>query len=118
MTEEQSNHKQEIMKLVEKGALASKKFLAFLITESFLLAIALAALKWQPALGWPLAATMLAIVLVMGFIAVAFNTTQAKLDSYVRVAALAAGKVPKNITERMEVSVTDSEEPTAPSEEA
>lgn len=110
MTENQK-HKHEIMKMVEKGALGSKKFLAFLITESFLLAIALAALKWQPELGWPLAATMLAIVLIMGFIAVAFNTTQAKLDSYVRVAALAAGKMPKHITDK--ISGVTSEDPDA-----
>jgi roadblock/LC7 domain-containing protein len=109
MTESQ-NHKQEIMKLVEKGAVGSKKFLAFLITEALLFTIAIAALKWQPDLGWPLAATMLAIVLIMGFVAVAFNTNQAKLDSYVRVAALAAGKMPKGLDTRMNLSVENSEE--------
>ena len=54
MTENQS-HKQEIMKIVEKGAFASKKFLAFFLTESMLCAMAIVALTKQENLGWPLA---------------------------------------------------------------
>lgn len=109
MTESQ-NHKQNIMKIVEKGAFASKKFLAFLTTESMLCAMAIVALTKQMNLGWPLASFMLAIVLCMAFIAVSFNLSQAKTDSFVRIAALTTGKIPKNIPDRMEVSVTDSPE--------
>ena len=113
-TTDNNKHKQEIMKVVEKAAWHSKKFLAFLIVEIFLFTMAVLALKWQQNLGWPLASFMLAIVLCMAFIVVAFNLNQTKLDSFVRVAALAAGKVPKDIEARMTQSVADSEEP-APS---
>ena len=109
MTENQK-HKHDIMKIVEKAWYQSKKFLAFLIVESMLFTMAVLALKWQANLGWPLSTFMLAIVLIMGFIAVAFNLQQSKVDSFVRVAALAAGKTPKSISDRMEVSVEDSEE--------
>ena len=109
MTENQK-HKHEIMKIVEKAWFQSKKFLAFITIEAMLFTMAVLALKWQANLGWPLSTFMLAIVLVMGFIAVAFNLSQAKTDSFVRVAALAAGKVPKNIMDRMEVSVDQPED--------
>jgi hypothetical protein len=72
----------------EKRWYASKKFIAFLIMELLLSAMAVVALFKQNDLGWPLAAFMLGIVITMGVIAMTFNGYQAKLDMYVRAMAL------------------------------
>lgn len=81
-------HKKEILNLVERKGVASKKFRAFLLMEFLLATLALAALYLQRELGWPLASYMTAIVFAMGFIAVNYTSTQARLDMFVRGMAL------------------------------
>lgn len=79
----------------EKSHLQSKKFTAWLITEStwkILLVVAL--IDWKDNLtsmgsgAWWL---LLAIVVTAGFIEIGFILGQASLDRYVRVAEIAAG---------------------------
>jgi hypothetical protein len=72
----------------EKAWHASKKFLAFLLVDSMLAAMAIVALIKQDEIGWPLSAFMVGIVFVMGFVAVSFNSRQADVDKFVRMAAL------------------------------
>jgi len=86
----------------EKKWHESKKFVAFLLMELLLAAMAIIALFTQPQLGWPLAAFMLGVVITMGCIALVFNGFQAKLDMYVRAMALTGG-VPREINKRMEI---------------
>ncbi len=100
MTNEDKSRRMEVLKSVEKSWHQSKKFLAFIITESALVTMAILALKWQENLGWPLAAFMVTIVLVMGFISVAFNTKQATQDTFLRLAAI-IGKVPTKLKKEM-----------------
>jgi len=75
----------------EKPFYKSKKFIAFLLMELLFCAMAMTALFTQPRLGWPLAAFMIGIVIVMGFIALSFNGKQAQLDTFVRAMALTGG---------------------------
>jgi hypothetical protein len=70
----------------------SKKFVAFLLMELLLGAMAILALKWQPSLGWPLAAFMVMTVLVMGFIAVMYIGKQADLEKFLKLAAIGTAK--------------------------
>jgi hypothetical protein len=76
---------------MEKPWWRSKKFIAFFLMEAAMLLMAVLALKWQENLGWPLAAFMVSIVFVMGFIAISFNGQQASLDMFVRGMALTGG---------------------------
>ena len=92
--------KMEILKHTDRRGLASKKFRAFLLMELLLTTMAVLALYWQKELGWPLASFMTGIVFVMGFIAVSFNTTQAKLDLFVR--GMAMGGQSKAFQEQFE----------------
>ena len=78
-------------KAMEKTWWRSKKFIAFFLMEAVLATMAILALKWQENLGWPLAAFMVSIVFVMGFIAISFNGQQASLDMFVRGMALTGG---------------------------
>ena len=82
---------QEMIQTMEKPWWRSKKFIAFFLMEVALLSMAVLALKWQENLGWPLAAFMVSIVFVMGFIAICFNGQQANLDMFVRGMALTGG---------------------------
>jgi len=75
--------------MFEKSWFRSKKFIAFLLMEILLSALALIALYTQPALGWPLSAYMTCIVFTMGAIAFGFNGQQAALDKYLRGMVLA-----------------------------
>jgi hypothetical protein len=84
----------------EKPWHKSKKFVAFLIMEVLLSALAIVALFTQPQLGWPLAAFMLGVVVTMGCIALVFNGYQAKLDMYVRGMAL-TGQAPRTLFEQV-----------------
>lgn len=88
------NEKLELLKLTEKKALKSKKFIAFFFVEMLLFAMAMYALFTQSPLGWPLSAFMIGIVITMGTVAFVFNGYQAKLDMYLRTMAL--GKKIKN----------------------
>jgi hypothetical protein len=69
---------------ISKPWFRSKKFMAFLLMEILLSALAVFALTTQPDLGWPLSAFMTAIVLTMGAVAFGFNGQQASLDKYLQ----------------------------------
>jgi len=99
----EKQNKHDILKLMEKGWYQSKKFLAFLLVETMLFSMALAALKWQTSLGWPLALFMFTLVICMAFITVAFNLSQSKLDSFIRVTAL-LGKIPNAMKQELNTS--------------
>jgi len=83
----------------EKPWHQSKKYLAFLLMELLLSALAVVALFTQRPLDWPLAAFMLGVVVTMGCIALVFNGYQAKLDMYVRGMAL-TGQAPRSLFEK------------------
>jgi hypothetical protein len=79
--------------VIEKVWHKSKKFLAFLIMEAVLSGLAFYTVYSLGTFGWPVVSFLTAVVLNMGFIAVAFNAKQAELDKYVRFVAL-TGKAP------------------------
>lgn len=94
--------------IFEKAWHQSKKFIAFLVVDSMLAAMAIIALIKQGEIGWPLSAFMVGIVFVMGFVAVSFNSRQADVDKFVRMAALNyAGK--KELAADAEVPVEAKE---------
>lgn len=64
------------------------------------MAVMIVAVVVQP-VGWPLAATMLAGMLSMGFIGVGYILSVAALDKYVQVAQI-TGKVPADATKPTE----------------
>jgi len=79
----------------EKGALASKKFVAFLVSQIGFF-ILLGAIIWQHSvneLGGNVAFMVLTVT--SGFIAVGYILGQAYLDRYVRVALTVSGKESK-----------------------
>lgn len=80
--------KTELTKTFEKPWYKSKKFIAFLLMELLLFALALLAMLTQDEIGWPLAAYMFGIIVSMGAMALAFNGRQAQLDAYVRGMAM------------------------------
>lgn len=84
----------------EKGWAQSKKFIAFFLVDAMLCAMAIIALIKQDEIGWPLSAFMVGIVFVMGFVAVSFNSRQADVDKFVRMAALNYKKGDANAEER------------------
>lgn len=86
----------ELAGVYEKPWHNSKKFVAFLLMEVMFCAMSIIALLTQPQLGWPLAAFMTGIVIVMGFVGLSFNGKQAQLDMYVRAMAL-TGCVPEKL---------------------
>lgn len=84
---------------MEKSWHKSKKFLAFLAMELvfgslaayFMFRVATDAIPWTATL------VLFALIFNMGFIAVAFNLSQARLDAYVRLAEItghATAKLP------------------------
>ena len=97
MTDEDRKH---LAFTYEKSWYQSKKFIAFLLMELLLSAMAMVALFTQRNLGWPLAAFMTGIVMTMGAIALVFNGFQAKLDMYVRALAL-TGQAPRSVMEKL-----------------
>lgn len=80
--------KKEILKHVDRPWWTSKKFWAFTVMELLLTTMAVLALYWQKELGWPLSTFMTGIVFAMGFIAVNYTSTQARLDLFVRGMAM------------------------------
>jgi Fe2+ transport system protein B len=85
---------QETLKKVEKPFWASKKFIAFASTMALFFVMfmyAMSVLGKEATLGWPLATAILALVFAMTFVAVAFNLTQAKVDSLNRGFAMLGG---------------------------
>jgi len=107
MTEEEKvtkelDHRQKTLKKSEKPAYQSKKFLAWLIQQLIMGAMAITALVKQPELGWPLAAFMCGIVFMMGVSTMWYLGKQAAADIAIRgyamignVAGLAGTKVGK-----------------------
>jgi hypothetical protein len=80
--------KEMLHEVFEKAWFQSKKFIAFFVVDAMLAAMAIIALLKQSEIGWPLSAFMVGIVFVMGFVAVSFNSRQADVDKFVRMAAL------------------------------
>lgn len=75
---------------LEKAPLSSKKFLAFLLAEaSWKVILGFMVVKWTSGV---LMGTMLAVIIVAGFIEAVFIGGQAAIDAYVRVAQVVAGK--------------------------
>ncbi len=107
MTDQQKEmeltHRKEALEKSEKPAIKSKKFMAWLLFEIFMTAMAITALIKQPELGWPLASFMVGIVLMMGVATMWYLGKQAAVDSAIRgfamvgnvagVAGKALGKV-------------------------
>lgn len=77
----------------EKSWLKSKKFLAFLFMEILLSLLVVYLIYCQKGVdfSWAHTAVFLGFAFNMGFIAVSFNLEQAKLDRYVRFAAIIRG---------------------------
>lgn len=87
--------------LREKSPLASKKFLAWLLSEmTWKAIIVLALVIWKDDLtsvstwAWWF---MLSIVLTAGFVGIGFILGQAALDKYVRLAEIAADEVREKV---------------------
>jgi len=76
------------LEVMDKAWHKSKKFLAFTIMEVFLFALAVYILFITRTLGWAHASVLITIIFSMASLALAFNTSQAKLDTYVRGMAL------------------------------
>lgn len=95
-----NSDRKDLAKHYEKRWHESKKFIAFLLMEFLLAALAALALLKQPNLGWPLASYMTAIVTAMASIALVFNGYQAKTDIVVRSLAL-TGEAPRSFMEQM-----------------
>lgn len=90
----------EIARMFEKAWHHSKKFLAFLLMEIFLFALAAYILHVTRTLDWAHASVMCVVVFSMTSIALAFNSTQAKQDIYTRGIALLGGNLPAKIQEQ------------------
>lgn len=87
-----SEQKKEALESVEKRPHQSKKFIAWLIQQVLMCAMAIIALIKQPELGWPLASYMGGIVFMMGISTMWYLGKQAAVDSAVRGYAMLAGK--------------------------
>ena len=77
---------------IEKKWWESKKLGVVMAVEAMLFTLCLLALRWQPDLGWPLAAFMTANAATMGFLAVLYTGKQADLDRYIRISAMNLGR--------------------------
>lgn len=92
MTHEQ---KQVVLKHVEKKPHQSKKFVAWLIQQLLMSAMAIVALVKQDSLGWPLASFMGGIVFMMGISTMWYLGKQSAVDAAVRGYALVGNGVNK-----------------------
>lgn len=90
--ERELTHRKEALKRVEKPFYQSKKFLAWLIQQLLMAAMAVTALIKQPSLGWPLSAFMCGMVFMMGISTMWYLGKQAAADIAVRGYAM-VGKV-------------------------
>lgn len=111
MTNEQ-NHIQEVMKTIEKPWYKSKKYLAFLLTLLGLLGLASAVVTVMAKVGefsWAGASALIVIVVCATFASIAFNLNQAKTDSFVRVAAVLSGKLPKSMAKELKMDGADDD---------
>lgn len=88
--DKQLDANKEALKVVEKPAYKSKKFLAWLISEVLMAAMAIIALLTQDGLGWSLATYMVGIVFVMGITTMWFMGKQAATDIFQRGFAMTA----------------------------
>ena len=72
---------------IEKPALKSKKFWAFLLCIILLGALAITALITQT-IGWPLSLFMVILAVTIGFLGTGYIFSTAQLDKYVRLAQI------------------------------
>jgi len=91
----------EILAALDKSWHRSKKFLAFLLMETILLAIIAYVLYVTRVVEWPHAAFLIVTIFSMTSIALAFNTTQARQDIYTRGVAMLGG----NLTEELKTQL-------------
>jgi len=80
---------------IEKSLTQSKKFVAYMFTE-FLWKVIVFLMIWKYGDSLTMQGSILAVVLVAGFISVTYIGGQAALDHYTRVARIVAGKSNKN----------------------
>ena len=96
----------------EKNVFTSKKSVLVFMVEVMLFVLALMALRWQPDLGWPLAAFMVCVVFTMGFILLVYIGKQSMVDAFTRGIAL-GGKAPgamKQIANKLGISGGDPDD--------
>lgn len=79
--------------LLEGSPLQSKKFIAYMLTESLWKGI-IFTMIWTHGDNLTMQGSLLAALLVAGFISVAYIGGQAALDHYTRVARIVGGKGP------------------------
>ena len=91
--------RQTALDAVEKNPLKSKKFLAWLIQQLLMAAMAIVALVTQKGLGWPLASFMVGLVFMMGASTMWYLGKQAALDTAVRGFAM-LDSASKELTEK------------------
>lgn len=81
--------------VIEKSALASKKFIALKIGSvlwTLIISATLAAMVWAEGMQAVLGTVLLAEVLCLGFIQAVYIGGQAAVDAFVRMAALITGR--------------------------
>ena len=88
------------LEVVDKVWHKSKKFLAFVLIEVFLFVFTIYILYVTRTLGWAHASVLIANIFSMSAIALAFNTSQAKLDTYVRGMALLGKNVGEDLQQQ------------------
>lgn len=110
-------HRKDLLRDAEKPAMKSKKFLAWLIQQLLMAAMAITALVKQTDLGWPLSAFMVGIVFMMGISTMWYLGKQAAADIAVRgyamvgqVAGLAGTAVEKLKAKKDEDTESSSSE--------
>jgi uncharacterized membrane protein len=87
----------------EKTWHQSKKFLACLVMEVLLggLTFYMMFRAASEVVSWQTTSVLFVLIFNMGFIAVAFNVGQAKLDTYLRLTSI-LGKIPKAFARELE----------------
>jgi len=109
-TEEQHSNfeaNKEALSLVEKPAYKSKKFLAWLISEILMAAMAIIALLTQKGLGWSLATYMVGIVFVMGITTMWFMGKQAATDIFQRGFAMTT-QLPAKLAKKFKPEIPEN----------
>lgn len=76
---------------LERSPLQSKKFIAYMVTEFLWKSLAFLMI-WKHGENLTMQGTLLALILVAGFISVTYIGGQAALDHYTRVARIIGGK--------------------------
>lgn len=80
--------------MFEKAWYESKKFLSFLFMEVLLglVLVYIVSKQGEYEINPYFALIVISLASIMGFISIAFNLSQAKLDSYIRMSAIMKGK--------------------------